>query len=185
MMVAINDGWCWYLVQCHSTRNKWVSKSDLSTVESHCMVTSLIRLPHHYGHDCSVQKLYSGAKNRFNVAPCNMVTSTLRSPLPSPAGDRNSEVPLYNECNHYFFKWINTKIAKDWVTVYILQMLCHLWILVWHFCYLYYTSMSSTSCLPIHVASLMYLHILSIVLVIHIYGPIIAISGPVELSSFL
>ena len=36
-------------------------------------------------------KLYSTVQ----VTPCNMVTSPLRSLLPSPVGDLNSEVPLY------------------------------------------------------------------------------------------
>ena len=36
-------------------------------------------------------KLYSA----MQITPCNKVTSPLRSPLPSPVGDLNSEVPLY------------------------------------------------------------------------------------------
>ena len=43
-------------------------------------------------------KLYSTVQ----ITPCNKVTSALRSLLPSPVGDLNSEVPLYFEvhfCN--------------------------------------------------------------------------------------
>ena len=36
-------------------------------------------------------KLYSTVQ----ITPCNKVTSALRSLLPSPVGDPNSEVPLY------------------------------------------------------------------------------------------
>ena len=40
-------------------------------------------------------KLYSTVQ----ITPCNKVTSPLRSFLPSPVGDLNSEVPLYVCCN--------------------------------------------------------------------------------------
>ena len=41
-------------------------------------------------------KLYSTVQ----ITPCNKVTSALRSLLPSPVGDLNSEVPLYLEAGN-------------------------------------------------------------------------------------
>ena len=35
------------------------------------------------------------------ITPCNKVASPLRSLLPSPVGDLNSEVPLYTDLNDY------------------------------------------------------------------------------------
>ena len=52
---------------------------------------SLVRSPHHYGHPSSVPSCIP----RCKLALCNMVTSPMRSLLPSPAGDRISEVPRY------------------------------------------------------------------------------------------
>ena len=70
-----------------------------STVEPHLTVTSLVRSPHHYGHPCSVPNCIPQCK----LASCNMVTSQLRSRLPSPVGDRItiSEVPLYTILDFY------------------------------------------------------------------------------------
>ena len=65
------------------------------TVEPRLTVTSLVRSPHHYGHPCSVPYCIPQCK----LALCNTGTFTLRSLLPSPMGDRTSEVPLYNEIN--------------------------------------------------------------------------------------
>ena len=46
-------------------------------------------------------KLYSTVQ----ITPCNKVTSALRSLLPSPVGDLNSEVPLYRS-----LFWTNIKL---------------------------------------------------------------------------
>ena len=61
------------------------------TVEPHLTVTSLVRKPPHYSHPGSVPNCIPQCK----YPPCNKVTSPLRSLLPSPVGDLNSEVPLY------------------------------------------------------------------------------------------
>ena len=61
------------------------------TLEPRMTVTSLVRLPHHWGHHFAVPNCIP----QCNLAPCNTVTSPLRSLLPSPMGDRIREVPLY------------------------------------------------------------------------------------------
>ena len=52
-------------------------------------------------------KLYSTVQ----ITPCNKVTSALRSLLPSPVGDLNSEVPLYSLCGNkpYLYVYICDK----------------------------------------------------------------------------
>ena len=63
-------------------------------------VTSLVRSPHHYTvlqitvTLARAQIVFHSAKNR-KLAPSDMVTSSLRSLLLSPMGDRISEVPLF------------------------------------------------------------------------------------------
>ena len=58
-----------------------------------------------YGHLTSVSKKTSPLQSPWlspklystvQITPCNKVTSALRSLLPSPVGDLNSEVPLYS-----------------------------------------------------------------------------------------
>ena len=61
------------------------------TVKTHFTVTSFVRSPHHYGHICLVPNYIPPCK----FAPCNTDTSPLRSLLPRPMGDHNSEVSLY------------------------------------------------------------------------------------------
>ena len=79
------------------TNNYIFTDQIYSTVEPHLTATSLVRSPHHYGHPCSVPNCIPQCK----LAPCNMVTSQLRSRLPSPVGDRISEVPLYKILDFY------------------------------------------------------------------------------------
>ena len=55
-------------------------------------------------------KLYS----TLQITPCNKVTSPLRSLLPSPVGDLNSEVPLYI---HYCILWQYANIYTDNSTI--------------------------------------------------------------------
>ena len=76
----------------------------LTTVEPHLTVTSLVRSPHHCSHPCSVPYCILQCK----LDPCNKVTSPLRSLLPSPAGDRISEVPLY----YLYLKWTYNILSK-------------------------------------------------------------------------
>ena len=66
------------------------------TVEPRLAVTSLVRKPPHYSHR-GVPNCISQCKT-----PCNKVTSPLRSLLPSPVGDLNSQVPLYM---YLLYKW--------------------------------------------------------------------------------
>ena len=60
-------------------------------MEPHLTVTSLVRKPPNYSHPGSVPNYIPQCK----LPPCNKVTSPLRSLLPSPVRDLNSEVPLY------------------------------------------------------------------------------------------
>ena len=60
-------------------------------MEPRLTVTSLVKSPHHYGHPGSVPYCIPQCK----LAPCNKVTSPLRSLLPSPVGDLITEVPMY------------------------------------------------------------------------------------------
>ena len=90
----------------------------VTTVESRLTVTSLVRSPHHYGHPWSVPNCIIQGK----LAPCNKVTSPLRSLLLSPAGDHISEVPLYN---YYVYNCsiIMNMTADSLVVIYALDTL--------------------------------------------------------------
>ena len=60
-------------------------------------------------------KLYSTVQ----ISPCNKVTSALRSLLPSPVGDLNSEVPLYYQ--KQFEKYKND-VKNTWGTIKQIQI---------------------------------------------------------------
>ena len=83
------------LVFVHTSHVSW--HSHYCTVEPRLTVTSLVRSPHHYGHPGSVPNCIPQCR----LAPCNMVTSPLRSLLSSAVVDRISEVPLYYEVSLY------------------------------------------------------------------------------------
>ena len=80
--------WPWCPILCL----QW--KPSSSNVYS-TAVTSLVRSPQNYGHPWSVPNCIL----QWKLAPCNKVTSPLMSRLPSPAGDRISEIPLYTGIN--------------------------------------------------------------------------------------
>ena len=81
---------------------KHVSINNVTQPVSFYSDIAIIYGTSHYGHLTSKKtsplqsswfspKLYSTVQ----ITPCNRVTSPLRSLLPSPVGDLNSEVPLY------------------------------------------------------------------------------------------
>ena len=66
-----------------------------------------------YGHLTSkktspLQSLWLSPKlySTLQITPCNKVTSPVRSLLPSPVGDLNSEVPLYLNCKLAHNTWM-------------------------------------------------------------------------------
>ena len=106
---------------CHleGTEQSWVASVQFitmacldcpCTVKPRLTVTSLVRLPHHYGHPCSVPNCIPQCK----FAPCNKVTSPLRSLLSSPVGDRINEV----HCSSvYIVKCLHNNMLADHMAV--------------------------------------------------------------------
>ena len=87
----------------------YVRTMHLSTVEPHLTVTSLVRKPPNYSHPGSVPNYIPQCK----LPPCNMVTSPLRSLLPSPVRDLNSEVPLYTDkMANFQLKWLFPRVLR-------------------------------------------------------------------------
>ena len=69
-------------------------------------------------------KLYSTVQ----ITPCNKVTSPIRSLLPSPVGDLNSEVPLYinivfGRSTHFFISCYNNSVSKHYICSILVRLI--------------------------------------------------------------